>query len=126
MPMVEGEVIRNTIQEIDENEKWQKEFIENEVLNEIKGVIKMLIDEIMDETELIKFIENGLRKLWISIRELETETEVMKKRKGLEMKWIRIRLTLYTTKQFILVISFFVIGNKRVFWVKDYTYTLYL
>jgi len=126
MPMVEGEVIRNTIQEIDENEKWQKEFIENEVLNEIKGVIKLVIDEIMDETELIKFIENGLRKLWISIKELETETEIVKKRKGLEMKWIRIRLTLYTTKQFILVISFFVIGNKRVFWVKDYTYTLYL
>jgi len=124
--MVEGEVIRNINQEIEENEKWQIEFIENEVLNEIKGVIKMLIDEIMDETELIKFIENGLRKLWISIRELETETEVIRKRKGLEMKWIRIRMTLYTSRQFKLVISFLVIGTKRVFWIKDYTYTLYL
>ena len=124
--MVEGEVIRNTIQEIDENEKWQKEFIENEVLNEIKGVIKMLIDEIVDENELVKFIEKGLRKLWISIRELETETEVIRKRKGLEMKWIRIRMTLYTSRQFKLVVSFLVIGTKRVFWIKDYTYTLYL
>jgi len=124
--MVEGEVIRNTIQEIDENEKWQKEFIENEVLNEIKGVIKMLIDEIVDENELVKFIEKGLRKLWISIRELETETEVIRKRKGLEMKWIRIRMTLYTSRQFKLVISFFVIGTKRTYWIKDYSYTLYL
>ena len=126
MPMVEGTTIRNTIQQIDENENWRNEYIENEIMNQIKGVIKLMIDEIFDETELIKFIENGLRKLWISIKELETETEIVKKRKGLEMKWIRIRLTLYTTKQFKLVISFFVIGNKRAFWVKDYTYTLYL
>jgi hypothetical protein len=124
--MVEGEIIRNTTQEIEENEKWKYEYIENEIMNQIKGVIKLAIDEIMDETELIKFIEKGIKKLWITIKELETETEVIRKRKGLEMKWIRIRLTLYTTKQFELVISFFVIGTKRVFWIKDYTYTLYL
>ena len=124
--MVEGEIIRNTIQQLDENEIWKIEFIENEVMNQIKGVIKLVIDEIMDETELIKFIETGLKKLWISIKDLEVENEVIKKKKGLEIKWIRIRLTLYTTKQFKLVISFLTIGTKKTFWIKDYTYTLYI
>ena len=124
--MVEGEIIRNTQIEENENEKWRNEFIETEIKNQIMGIVKLMIDEIVDENELIRFIEYGLKKLWISIKEEEIEREIVKKRKGLEMKWIRIRLTLYTTKQFILVISFFVIGNKRVFWVKDYTYTLYL
>ena len=123
---MEGTTIRSVTQEKDENENWKNEYIENEIMNQIKGVIKLMIDEIVDETELIKFIENGLRKLWISIKELETETEIVKKKKGLEIKWIRIRLTLYTTKQFELVISFLAIGTKRVFWIKDYTYTLYL
>jgi len=124
--MVEGEIIRNTQIEENENEKWRNEFIETEIKNQIMGIVKLMIDEIVDENELIRFIEYGLKKLWISIKEEEIEREIVKKRKGLEMKWIRIRLTLYTTKQFKLVISFFVIGNKRAFWVKDYTYTLYL
>jgi Cft2 family RNA processing exonuclease len=124
--MVEGEVIRNTQIEENENEKWKIDYIETEIKNQIMGIVKLMVDEIVDENELVRFIETGLKKLWISIKELETETEIIKRKKGLEMKWIRIRLMLYTTKQFELVISFFVIGTKRVFWIKDYTYTLYI
>jgi len=124
--MVEGEVIRNTQIEENENEKWKYEYIETEIKNQIMGIVKLMVDEIVDENELIKFIENGLRKLWITVKDIEIENEIIRRKKGLEIKWIKIKLTLNYLKDFRLTINYLVIGSKKVFWVKDYSYTLIL
>jgi hypothetical protein len=124
--MVEGEVIRNTTQEIDENEKWKIEYIETEIKNQIMGIVKLMVDEIVDENELIRFIESGVKKLWITIKDIEVENEIIRKKKGLEIKWIKIRLTLNYLKDFRLTINYLAIGTKRTYWIKDYSYTLIL
>jgi len=124
--MVEGEVIRNTQIEENENEKWKNEYIETEIKNQIMGIVKLMVDEIVDETELIKFIETGLRKLWITIKDLEVENETIRRKKGLEIKWIKIKMTLNYLKDFRLTINYLVIGTKRTYWIKDYSYTLIL
>jgi hypothetical protein len=122
--MIEGTTIRNTTQQIDENEKWKIEYIETEIKNQIMGIVKLMVDEIVDENELIRFIENGLRKLWITIKDIEIENEIVRKKKGLEIKWIKIKLTLNYLKDFRLIINYLVIGTKRTYWIKDYSYTL--
>jgi hypothetical protein len=124
--MVEGEVIRNTQIEENENEKWKIDYIETEIKNQIMGIVKLMVDEIVDENELIRFVENGLKKLWITIKDVEIENEIIRKKKGLEIKWIKIGLTLNYLKDFRLIINYLAIGTKRTYWIKDYTYTLYL
>ena len=123
---MEGTIIRNTIQEKDENEKWKYEYIETEVKNQIMGIVKLMVDEIVDENELIRFVENGLKKLWITVKDIEIENEIIKRKKGLEIKWIKIKMTLNYLKDFRLTINYLVIGTKRTYWVKDYSYTLIL
>ena len=106
--------------EIETLDEKEKSYIKEEIYKEITGAIKLLVDEIVDENEILEHIRNILRKQHIIIKNIDKEENVIKKRRGLEIKEIRIRAICHYLREFTIVVTYEAVGTKKTYWIKDW------
>ena len=106
--------------EIETLDEREKSYIKEEIYKEIIGAIKLLVDEIVDENEILEHIRNILRKQHIVIKKIDIEENVMKRKRGLEIKEIRIRTICHYLREFEIVVTYEVVGTKKTYWIKEW------
>ena len=106
--------------EIETLDEREKSYIKEEIYKQIIGAIKLLVDEIVDENEILEHIENTLKKQHIIIKNIDKEENVIKRKRGLEIKEIRIRTICHYLREFTIVVTYEVVGTKKTYWIKEW------
>jgi len=106
--------------EIETLDEKEKSYIKEEIYKQIIGAIKLLVDEIIDENEILEHIRNTLRKQHIVIKNIDIEENVIKRKRGLEIKEIRIRVICHYLREFTIVITYEAVGTRKTYWIKEW------